>query len=166
MTIFSDINIVSYGDFTLKSGEKSNYYIDMRKLISHPKTLKMIVEKIVEISPHIECVAGVPLGGIPYAAFLSAQYDIPMVLIRNKKKSYGKGNLIEGDIDIKTPITLIEDVITSGLSLLETIQKIESEGYTVKEIIVLIDREKDGIKIIEEKGYKISALFKSSSLLA
>ena len=115
-----EIGVLSRGEFILKSGKKSDFYIDMRKLVSHPSIIKKIVSLIYHTSNNIQCIAGVPQGGVPYSTYLSALYNIPMVFIRKTAKTYGKCLLVEGNIDKDIPLTLIEDVVTSGQSLLET----------------------------------------------
>ena len=159
-----EIGVLSRGEFILKSGEKSDYYIDMRKLVSHPSILKTIVALIYHNSNKIQCIAGVPQGGIPYATYLSALYNIPMVFIRKTPKTHGKCQLVEGNIDKNIPLTLIEDVVTSGQSLLETINKVEGEGYKIKEIITIVNREQGGIEMIRQKGYNIQYIFTKTAL--
>ena len=93
-----EIGVLSRGEFILKSGKKSDFYIDMRKLVSHPSIIKKIVSLIYNKANNIQCIAGVPQGGVPYSTYLSALYNIPMVFIRKKAKTYGKCLLVEGNI--------------------------------------------------------------------
>ena len=88
-----EIGVLSRGEFILKSGKKSDFYIDMRKLVSHPSIIKKIVSLIYHRTNNIQCIAGVPQGGVPYSTYLSALYNIPMVFIRKKAKTYGKHSL-------------------------------------------------------------------------
>lgn len=164
------MGVIKKGEFILKSGEKSDFYIDMRKAISSPILLKEISRRLyVTASTYssiiINCIAGVPMGGIPYAAFISALYDIPMVMIRKTSKTHGTCQLIEGNIDKATPITLVEDVITTGQSLLDTIKNVENEGFKINMVITIVEREKMGVQMLRNLGYNVVSLFTKDDLL-
>ena len=154
-----DAGAVSYGDFTLKSGKTSSYYVDMRCLISNPSLLKKISKMIYEKTNDIKCIAGVPMGGIPYAIYISAIYSVPMVLIRKKPKEHGTCRLVEGNISKDTPITLIEDVVTTGNSLLNIIKLIEKEGFKINNIVVIVCRDEQGLENIIKLGYSVISCF-------
>ena len=120
-------NCFEYGDFTLKSGNKSNFYIDLRKAYSSPKVLKSISHYlgllIQDFKPKSQTkLIGVPYGGIPYASCVSLMYDIPMLMIRKEAKKYGKKQLVEGNYKKGDSVILIEDTVTTGSSIIETIK--------------------------------------------
>ena len=157
------------GKFTLKSGVKSPYYLDLRNLISSSSVINKICNYINTIE-YISCdqyqrIGGVPYGAIPIATALSLFNKIPMVMIRKEAKKYGTKKLVEGIYKQNDSMLLIEDVITSGLSLLETIDKIESEGIRIGMIIVLVDRQSGGLELLRSKGYNIRALFTVSDII-
>lgn len=166
ITSLHAINAIKKGTFVLKSGKTSDIYIDLKSVVSYPSLL-------TDISYHLGSlinkennvgIIGVPIGGIPYACNISSIYNIPLLLLRSQKKDYGTQNLIEGCNTIKN-IILIEDVITSGKSIMECIQVLEKEGKIVKQIIAIVDREEGGVDDLTKKGYNVTSLFKKSQLI-
>ena len=157
------------GEFILKSGIKSPYYLDLRNLISSSSVINKICNYINTIEyisfDQYQRIGGVPYGAIPIATALSLFNKIPMVMIRKEAKKYGTKKLVEGIYKQNDSILLIEDVITSGLSLLETIDKIESEGIRIGMIVVLVDRQSGGLELLRSKGYNIRALFTVSDII-
>lgn len=160
--------IIKYGDFTLKSGKKSNIYIDMRTIISYPTLLKNLTTYIAEkekknnVKVLYSIVCGVPYGAISLATAFSLETNIKSIFIRKEKKEYGTKKQIEGHFTENEEILLIEDVITSGQSILETIQIIEQNNLKIGKIITFIDREEGGVKMLRERGYNIEHIFKKS----
>jgi len=157
--------IVEIGDFTLKSGEKSRIYVDFRKLVSKPVLLKQICEHlgylmdIEEISSEVVLV-GVLLGGVPISMTLSVLYDIPALIVRDHTKTHGTQKQIEGDIAPgEREVILIEDVITTGSSVIKTLDVLEAAGYTVSKIVTLLDREAGGVEKLKASGYDVRSLF-------
>ena len=136
--------VIIKGNFRLKSGEYSNYYVDIKKTISIPSLYNKIVDllsnKISKIK-NLEnyCVMGVPYSGIPFAGAVSYKLNIPLVLLRNKQKTHGTQKIIEGDIR-ERDIILIEDVMTTGGSIIETIDILENLGYKVKYVFTIFQR--------------------------
>lgn len=162
-----DANLIKFGDFILKSGVKSNVYFDFKSLISYPDLMTEIAFNLGKLLSDYDknsvVVAGVPMGAIPSASVLSTIYNIPSILIRDDQKSYGLCNIIEGsykksDGSLKECI-LIEDVVTTGGSVISTAQKLESLGIKIKEIIVILDRQQGGINNVKKEGYTIKSLF-------
>lgn len=156
-------NLIKIGDFTLKNGKHSDIYFDFKGLTNHPQ---LVVEISYELSKFVvinddEAIVGIPYGGIPYAVNIAQIKNLPLTLIRNEKKQYGMKNLIEGEV--KTTITLIEDVITSGQSVSDMIKLIEDNGSSIKRIICILDREDGGFDMLKNKGYIVHSLFKLSN---
>src|SRR5438128_2644756 len=115
-----DHDLVKYGNFTLKSGKQSNCYFDFKGLTNHPKlVLEISYEMSKFVTQQDECIAGVPIGGIPYAINIAQIKNLPMALVRNDVKQHGTQKLIEGNF--YQTLTLIEDVVTSGESVINTI---------------------------------------------
>ncbi len=152
-----ELGAVKFGNFTLKSGIQSPIYLDLRLTISAPKLLTSIAElmyaKVRNTRPELVC--GVPYTALPFATAISIQHNIPMVLCRKERKAYGTGKQIEGIYKPDQQCLLIEDVITSGQSIFETIIPLQQEGLTVQDIVVLVDREQGGKAFIESKGFHV-----------
>jgi uridine monophosphate synthetase len=151
------LGAIKIGDFTLKSGQKSNLYFDLRLIYSSPHLLNEVVEMFANLYSHnnshdyahnsfYDLVCGVPSAGIPYATAFSIKTETPMILVRKEPKGYGTGQLIEGIWKSGDKVFLIEDVMTTGSSTLEIIEILEKEKLHVDSVGVLIDRRTQNIK--------------------
>jgi uridine monophosphate synthetase len=138
--------IIKFGEFTLRSGATSPIYFDLRQLISDPKLIRSVIGQYIELtSPTADesiprRVCGVAYTGIPLATVYSQESGLPMILKRKEAKGYGTKQLIEGEYHRGDRVILLDDVITSGGSLLETAHELEKVGLIVEQILVLIDR--------------------------
>ena len=164
---FSECGIVERGDFTLKSGVKSSIYIDCRKLNLYPAVMKTVAQKLYSLPPFQKegveiCVVGVPMGAIPLAATISTHYSIPLLLLRPFQKEHGTKKLIEG-VKGGERCIVVEDVITTGSSVLEAIDAIEKEGVIVEGVVAIVDR--GGMKNVAERGYLTYSLLTMDDLL-
>ncbi|MDL2247010.1 orotate phosphoribosyltransferase [Methanobrevibacter sp. OttesenSCG-928-K11] len=149
--ILKENNVFKQGDFVLSSGKKSNYYIDMKKAITNPEILDTIAKLITEkIDDDITKVAGPALGAVPIATAISLESKIPLLMIRKEKKGYGTSKLIEGELNPGDNVIVVEDVTTTGGSLLKAIKAIEENGGLVKKAFVVVDRQ-EGAKDSFEK---------------
>ena len=158
-------NLIKTGDFILKSGLKSNLYFDFKGLISYPKLVSDISYKLSKlIIDDNVCIAGVPVGGIPYTSIISQIKNLPMVLIRDEKKNYGTCQQIEGNTFGKD-LLLIEDVITTGMSVINTLEILKLNNINVKQILCILDRESGGVQKLSEMGYNVISLFKMSDII-
>lgn len=155
------LGIIKFGRFTLKSGIESPFYVDLRPLASDPKILKHLANYLLEMLPldNFDLICGVPYAALPMATAMSLESCIPLIIKRKEAKSYGTKKLIEGIFEKGQNCLLVEDVITSGKSLLETIPEIENEDISVSDIVVVLDREQGGKELLENKGYRVHTLF-------
>ncbi len=162
-----NIGAVKFGEFKLKSGITSPIYLDLRQIISYPSILRTVSECLWELVCHsqFDLICGIPYTALPIATSISLQHNIPMIMRRKEKKSYGTQQQIEGAFKHGQTCLLIEDVITSGGSVSETADDLENNGLIVKEIAVLIDREQGGKKNLEARHYTVHAALTLTDIL-
>lgn len=152
--------VVKFGKFTLSSGKESDYYVNMKMAITDPKILKSIA-KIVsdQINRNeIDKVAGPALGAIPIVTAVSLESSIPMLMIRKSKKGYGTSELIEGNLLDGDSVIVIEDVTTTGNSLIKAIKALEDNGGKVKRAFVVVDRAEGAIENLKQEGIELEAI--------
>jgi len=143
---------VKFGKFTLKSGEISKYYFDMKGIVSYPKLMKTIGDAMYNlIKDDCDLLCGVPLGAIPICSYISTRYNIPMIMVRDDVKEYGTKKQIEGNYNEKNNCIIIEDVITTGNSVNKVIEAIKDKVNIVG-VITMFDRQ---------EGYTCSVPVKS-----
>lgn len=161
-----ELGIIKFGRFTLKSGIESPFYVDLRPLASDPKILKRLANYLLDMLPldNFDLICGVPYAALPMATAMSLESYLPLIIKRKEAKVYGTKKMIEGIYTKGQNCLLVEDVITSGKSLLETIPEIEDEGITVSDIVVVLDREQGGKEMLEGKGYRVHTLFTISEV--
>ena len=148
------------GDFTLSSGKKSSYYINMKKAITEPEILsaisKLITDKIA--NEDVDKVAGPALGAVPIATAVSLESKLPLLMIRKEKKGYGTSKLIEGELNPDDNVIVVEDVSTTGGSLLKAIKAIQDNGGNVVRAFVVVDRQEGAIEEFEKEGIILEPL--------
>lgn len=164
-----DCGALQFGNFTLASGAKSSYYIDIKKASTNPKVLRLMARLMAErmeaegLKP--DRIAGVVLGSIPLAAALSLETGIPYVMVRKEKKDHGTGKMIEGDLNPGERVLVVEDVITTAGSSIQAIGTLREAGVKVVGVISVIDREGGGRENLAAEGVTLRALVKGSELL-
>lgn len=167
ITSLYDIGAIQFGEFTLKSGQTSSVYINLRKIISYPNILRNIARAMWDkvTGCQFDLVCGVPYTALPIATCLSLEHNIPMIMRRKEKKAYGTKQMIEGVYQSGQSCLIIEDVITTGGSIIETANELEQAGIKINDLVVLIDREQGGKENLEAK-YRVHSLFTLSQILA
>lgn len=161
------LGIIKFGRFTLKSGIESPFYVDLRPLASDPKILKKLANYLLEMLPldNFDIICGVPYAALPMATAMSLESYLPLIIKRKEAKAYGTKKLIEGIYEKGQNCLLVEDVITSGKSLVETIEEVENEGIKISDIVVVLDRQQGGKEKLEAKGYTVHSLFNISEVV-
>ena len=158
---------VKFGDFTLASGKKSKYYVDIKKASTDPATLKVIAEQAAALigNEYVDMVGGVALGGVPLATAVSLTSGIPLLIVRKEEKGYGTGGRFIGDLSKGSRVILIEDVTTSGGSVKDAIAAIREAGGFVDAVITVVDREEGAQQGLATLGVKLIPLVGASDLI-
>lgn len=149
--------------FTWASGIKSPIYCDNRLTMGFPEVRRLIAEgladKIKESYPDVEVIAGTATAGIPHAAWVSEILNLPMIYIRGKAKGHGKGNQIEGVLHEGQKVVIIEDLISTGGSVLEAVSATEEAGASVLGVMAIFTYGlPKGIQAFEEAGVTVDTL--------
>ena len=158
---------LKYGEFTLASGKESTYYLDIKKVCGNPNALYTISKDISRIIPtlihDVDVVAGIELGGVSIATAVSLNYRIPMVIVRKKSKNYGIENSFIGEIEDKRSL-IVEDVTTTGGSVVEAVEKIRGVGGIVNTVITVADRDEGAMENLKAIDVELIALVDHSDL--
>ncbi len=160
---------LSFGEFRLASGQISTYYIDLSKVVNTATGLQAIVTGLwesVESWDEFDSIGGPALGAIPIVAALMLESEVERSFcVRKEQKEYGKLDVIEGNLRAGDRVLMVEDVTTTGGSLLKAIQAVEKEGGVVKKILSVLDREAGAKNFFKEKGYELISLLSVSDVL-
>lgn len=162
--------MVKFGQFKLKSGILSPIYIDLRILVSYPKILAEVSAQIYNVAlkervKPFDLVCGVPYTALPMATVLAVHHNIPMVVVRKETKDYGTKQQIEGKFSPGQNCLVIEDIVTSGGSVIGVAQLLKKAGLDVTDLAVFLDREQGGKDNIQNQGYKLHYVVKISEVL-
>ncbi len=156
---------VLHGEFTLRSGRRSNYYIDKYLFSTQPDILEALGRMLAERIPAgATRLAGAELGGIPLVSAASMASGLPCVFVRNAKKNYGTAKQLEGKLEPGDRVVIVEDVATTGGQAIEAAKVITETGAEVVKIIVTINRNEGAKENIEQAGFAFEALFDVSDL--
>ncbi|MFN8944926.1 MAG: orotate phosphoribosyltransferase [Pseudobdellovibrionaceae bacterium] len=154
------------GDFKLRSGQRSSFYFDKYQFESNPQLLKEIILCWLELGlPEYDVLAGLELGGVPLATALSLQSNKPISFIRKKAKEYGTCLISEGAILRSKNVLVVEDVITTGGQVFESVNELRSSGAIVENVICVIDRGENTQELFKRNNLKLMALFKMDELM-
>lgn len=169
-TLASDLitsQCIRFGAFTLKSGQPSPIYLDLRRLVTYPAILRRVAQAYADILSGLQFdrLAGIPYAALPIATAISLEMNRPLIYPRREVKDYGTQASIEGDFNPGETVVVIDDLATTGETKIETIQRLESAGLKVRDIVVLIDREQGAGAYLAGRGYNYYAVAGLRSLL-
>ena len=162
--LLKDKEAVKFGDFTLSSGKKSDFYVDCRKITLHPQGARLIARIILEKIKglKVDAIGGLTLGADPITSSVVALSDIPGFIVRKKEKAHGTQQKIEGIIGPGFNVVVVEDVATTGASALQAIEAVEAIGAKVVKVISVVDREEGAAAAL--KNYDFDPIIKKSEL--
>ena len=153
------------GDFLLRSGRRSKYYLDKYLFETEPEILAELGRRLADrAGAHVQRIAGAELGAVALAAAASMACGKPYVIVRNKKKDYGTSKPIEGRLEKGDVVMLVEDVVTTGGQLLEAAKALEEAGTKIERIVAVIDRQEGGRENIEKAGYVFESILNKEDL--
>jgi orotate phosphoribosyltransferase len=154
------------GTFTLASGVESNYYVDVRKTTFDPEGAALIAEIICGLIAEdrdVDAIGGLELGSVPIVASVCARSwpDRPVngFVVRKARKDHGTGNRIDGNFTPKSTVVLIEDVTTTGGSVMQAVRAVREQGGTIKKIISVVDRLEGASENLKREGLDLVAIF-------
>jgi orotate phosphoribosyltransferase len=157
------------GDFVLRSGKHSRYYLDKYRFETRPDILAALGERIAhavaEFEPDAVRLAGPELGAVALAAAGSLASGLPFLIVRKAAKEYGTSNRVEGAYEEGDEVCLIEDVVTSGGALLEAVSALRDAGLTVRTAVCVVDREEGGADALARHAVWLRPIFRASEVL-
>jgi len=158
---------IKFGSFTLASGKKSPIYLDLRRLVSYPSVLDMVVDAYIDklIGMEYDYLAGVPYAALPIAAIAASKLKRPMVYPRKEIKEHGTAQAVEGVFQPGQSAVLLEDVITSGGSILTAAETLRAAGLDIHQAVVLVDREQGGKVALKNHGIQVSSVLTMQEIL-
>ena len=159
-----DCEAIKFGDFTLTSGKKSKFYVDMKLASTDPEILSLIAKEFAKNMPDsIDFIAGMELGAVPLAVALSLETGLPYSMIRKSDRKHGTGSRIEGPNNGRA--VLVDDVATTGGSNIESVKALVDEGVEVSMVMVVVDREEGASEKIAPLNVNYKSLIQISQLV-
>ena len=157
------------GDFVLRSGRRSRYYLDKYRFETRPDLLRALGERIAakarEEEPDAALLAGPELGAVALAASASLESGLPFLIVRKQAKGYGTGHLLEGEFRPGEIVCLVEDVVTSGGAAADAVEALRHAGLECRTAVCVVDREEGGSEALAALGVRLVPLFRARQLL-
>lgn len=158
-----------YGDFVLRSGRRSSYYLDKYRFATQPDLLEALgghlADAVERYEPSATRLAAPELGAVPLAAAASIASGLPFLIVRKAAKEYGTGNRLEGGFEPGERVCLIEDVVTAGGAAAEAVEALREAGLECGTAVCVVDREEGGADALARHAVRLRALFRASQLL-
>jgi len=164
VTFLHQKEIIKFGNFTLASGKNSSYYVDLRLVPSYPHEFRMMIKYLEnQITKDIglenfESIVSVPTGGLVIASALAIETVKPLIYVRSKPKDYGTSKSVEGKIHDGMKVVMIDDVATTGGSVVNAIKSLTEVNVPVKDAYVIVDRMEGADKALAELGVKMHSI--------
>jgi len=168
--ILFKIDAIKFGVYLLSSGKASPYYVDLRVIPSFPDAFKEICDFYANtITEQIglknfDRIAGIPLAGIPFASQIAYNLKKPFLYVRKDIKQHGRERRVEGILVSGERVLLLDDLLTTGLTLQKAVDSVRAEGGIVTETVVFLDREEGGKQLLEKNGLKVHSLLEISEI--
>ena len=157
------------GDFVLRSGRRSSYYLDKYRFETRPELLSALGEHIAaevsENEPEAVRLAGPELGAVALAAAASLASSLPFLIVRKSAKEYGTANRLEGAFEAGERVCLVEDVVTSGGAVVEALDAVREAGLECRIAVCVVDREEGGVDALARLAVTLRPLFRASELI-
>jgi len=167
-------DIIKFGDFTLSSGKKSSYYIDLRLVASFPHIFRKMTKNLQKLISektgldNFDSLVSVPTGGLVIGSALAIETIKPLIYVRDKPKDYGTTKSIEGKIFSGMKVVLIDDVITTGNSVINAIKQLKDAGLSISDVYVIINRlegASNALKLEEVNLYQLTDVLEITKIL-
>jgi len=158
------------GDFVLRSGRRSTWYLDKYRFETEPEILRALGTALGdaarECEPDAARLAGPALGAVALAASAAMASGLPFIIVRGETKGYGTANRLEGPFEPGDVVCLLEDVVTSGGALCEAVEAVRGAGLVVRHAVCVVDREEGGADALARLGVRLASLYRAGELLA
>lgn len=165
VSLLKECGALQFGRFVLTSGAVSNYYVDIKKASTDPVVLRYIGELMAGFVEGYDLVAGMELGAVPLAVAVALESDVPFVIVRKGEREHGLKRLIEGSDVSGKLVLVVEDVTTSGGSVVKAVKRLRDAGATVDCAVVVVDREGDARSRLEELDVSLECLVSVGDIL-
>lgn len=156
-----DLGVLQFGEFTLKSGLKSPFYLDFRRIVAYPDILKSISEQLWNLVADLEFdhLCGVPYAALSISSTMAVLHSKSMIVKRKEQKKHGTKRMVEGIYQDGDSCVVIDDVISSGISMIETLEALEGEGLKIKHVLSIVDRMQGGATMLADYGYQVHNVY-------
>lgn len=156
-----EIGAIQFGKFKLRSGALTPIYLDLRVLVSYPSVLRETAHEVAKILEPLKCdrLAAIPLAALPIGTAVSLELDCPLIYPRSLKTNYGSNRRVEGEHQSGETVVLLDDLIVTGASTLESIEILQTAKLQVRDVIVLVDREQKGTAAVTARGCHVHVLY-------